>query len=46
MAPAIFNHPQETRLAQEVLTELLGADNVRTVASLRGSGSEDFAWML
>jgi hippurate hydrolase len=44
--PVVLNHPEETKLAQEVLGELLGADKVATVLSNRGSGSEDFAWML
>jgi hippurate hydrolase len=44
--PVVDNHPEETALAQEVLHELLGPGKVRTVSSRRGSGSEDFAWML
>jgi hippurate hydrolase len=44
--PIVFNHPEETALAQEIFGELLGPDKVRTVPSKRGSGSEDFAWML
>jgi hippurate hydrolase len=44
--PVILNRPEETALAQEVLAELLGGDKVRKVSSPRGSGSEDFAWML
>jgi hippurate hydrolase len=44
--PVILNHPEETKLAQDVLIELLGPEKVRTVSSKLGSGSEDFAWML
>jgi hippurate hydrolase len=44
--PVVVNHPEETRLAQDVLTELLGPEKVRTTSSARGAGSEDFAWML
>lgn len=44
--PVVQNSAEETALAQEVLRDLLGPDKVRTVAAKRGSGSEDFAWML
>jgi hippurate hydrolase len=44
--PVVVNHPEETQLAQEVLAELLGPEKVKTAAGGRGSGSEDFAWML
>jgi hippurate hydrolase len=46
LVPVLYNHPQETRLAQEVLTELLSANKVMTSLSSPDSGSEDFAWML
>ena len=43
--PATINHPRETALATQVLTELAGADKVN--AMVRPSmGAEDFAFML
>ena len=44
--PVVLNHPEEARLAHEVLSELLGPDQVLTEARRTGTGSEDFAWML
>jgi hippurate hydrolase len=46
MVPIVVNTAEETQLAQAVLTELLGADKLMTTPSKRGTGSEDFAWML
>ncbi|QQC67950.1 M20 aminoacylase family protein [Paraburkholderia ginsengisoli] len=46
LTPPMINTPNETRLAQQVATSLVGADNVSTQASKGLSGSEDFAWML
>jgi hippurate hydrolase len=46
LVPVVHNHPDETALAREVLTELLGADNVGNALNSPDSGSEDFAWML
>lgn len=41
----LVNHPRPTAVAQGVLTDLLGADNVISVRPKGGLGSEDFATM-
>jgi hippurate hydrolase len=46
LVPVVLNHADETKLAQEVLVDLLGPEKVWTSFPRRGSGSEDFAWML
>ncbi|WP_296226334.1 M20 aminoacylase family protein [Ralstonia sp. UBA689] len=46
LTPPMVNTEAETRLAQQVCTELVGADNVVTQAPKGLNGSEDFAWML
>jgi hippurate hydrolase len=46
LTPPMVNTAQETLLAQQVCTELVGAENVVTQAPKGLNGSEDFAWML
>ncbi|WP_027820177.1 M20 aminoacylase family protein [Paraburkholderia bannensis] len=46
LTPPMVNTPQETLLAQQVCTELVGAENVVVQAPKGLNGSEDFAWML
>jgi len=46
LTPPMVNTLAETQLAQQVCTELVGADNVVTQAPKGLNGSEDFAWML
>jgi hippurate hydrolase len=41
----LVNHPEPTREARRILTELLGEENVITVKPKGGLGSEDFATM-
>ncbi|MGB6242888.1 MAG: M20 aminoacylase family protein [Castellaniella sp.] len=43
--PATVNHPAQTALSTQVLSDLVGADNVRT-AVRPSMGAEDFAFML
>jgi amidohydrolase len=42
--PATVNHPRETAFVREVMTELVGADNVLEFEATMGA--EDFAYML
>ncbi|MFP3794892.1 M20 aminoacylase family protein [Paraburkholderia sp. SIMBA_027] len=46
LTPPMVNAPEETLLAQQVCTELVGAENVVVQAPKGLNGSEDFAWML
>jgi hippurate hydrolase len=46
LTPPMINTPEETALAQQVCTELVGEANVTTEAPRGLYGSEDFAWML
>ncbi|KDP84168.1 amidohydrolase [Cupriavidus sp. SK-3] len=46
LTPPMVNTESETRLAQQVCSELVGADKVVTQAPKGLNGSEDFAWML
>ncbi|MDF3836431.1 M20 family metallopeptidase [Cupriavidus basilensis] len=46
LTPPMVNTQAETTLAQQVCTELVGADKVVTQAPKGLNGSEDFAWML
>lgn len=46
LTPPMVNTLAETQLAQQVCTELVGADNVVMQAPKGLNGSEDFAWML
>jgi len=46
LTPPMVNAEAETRLAQRVCAELVGAENVVTQAPKGLNGSEDFAWML
>lgn len=46
LVPVLVNHPAETKFFQDVLVELLGAENVMMSLPRGGNGSEDFAWML
>lgn len=46
LTPPMVNTESETRLAQAVCSELVGAGNVVTHAPKGLNGSEDFAWML
>lgn len=46
LTPPVVNTEIETLLAQQVCTELVGADKVVTQAPRSLNGSEDFAWML
>ncbi|ANJ72385.1 amidohydrolase [Ralstonia insidiosa] len=46
LTPPMVNTLAETQFAQQVCTELVGAENVVTQAPKGLNGSEDFAWML
>ncbi|NMM04051.1 amidohydrolase, partial [Paraburkholderia sp. RP-4-7] len=46
LVPVLVNHANETHFFQQVLIDLLGAENVLTALPRGGNGSEDFAWML
>ncbi|WP_027797742.1 M20 aminoacylase family protein [Paraburkholderia acidipaludis] len=46
LTPPMVNTSEETALAQQVCTELVGEENVVTQAPKGLNGSEDFAWML
>jgi hippurate hydrolase len=46
LTPPMVNTEAETRLAQRICTDLVGAENVVTQAPKGLNGSEDFAWML
>ncbi|MGO4815197.1 M20 aminoacylase family protein [Cupriavidus sp. 2MCAB6] len=46
LTPPMVNTESETKLAQQVCSDLVGADKVVTQAPKGLNGSEDFAWML
>ncbi|KJK15150.1 amidohydrolase [Burkholderiaceae bacterium 16] len=46
LTPPMVNTESETKLAQQVCSDLVGADRVVTQAPKGLNGSEDFAWML
>jgi len=46
LVPVLVNTPEETRLARQVLTELVGPQRLLSEVPSGFLGSEDFAWML
>jgi hippurate hydrolase len=46
LTPPVVNTEAQTRLMQQVCTDLVGADKVLTQVPKGVGGSEDFAWML
>lgn len=46
LVPVLVNTPEETRLARQVLTELVGPQRLLSEIPSGFLGSEDFAWML